>query len=140
AGTSLRSIQVESEIFDIYGVILSTANIAIIVGIIALVLVIDVILRRTWLGAAIRAVTQDQLGARICAIPSVAIRASTFAFAYSVVAVAAVFYAMTYPVDPYLGLGLTVKAFTIIVLGGIGNLPGTLVAGFLLGTTEAFTS
>ena len=60
--------------------------------------------------------------------------------AYAVVAVAAVFYAMTYPVDPYLGLGLTVKAFTIIVLGGIGSLPGTLIAGLLLGLAEAFTA
>jgi branched-chain amino acid transport system permease protein len=140
AGTSLRSIQIDSEIFILGGVILSVTNIAIMVGIVVLVLVIHLILGRTWLGAAIRAVTQDQFGARICGIPSVAIRASTFAFAYAVVTVAAVFYAMTYPVDPYLGLGLTVKAFTIIVLGGIGNLPGTLVAGFVLGIAEAFTS
>lgn len=47
---------------------------------------------------------------------------------------------MSYPVDPYLGLGLTVKAFTIIVLGGIGNLPGSLLAGLFLGVTEAFTA
>jgi branched-subunit amino acid ABC-type transport system permease component len=52
-----------------------------------------------------------------------------------VVAVAAVLYAVTYPVDPYIGLSLTVKAFTVIVLGGIGNLPGSLIAGLFLGTT-----
>jgi branched-chain amino acid transport system permease protein len=140
AGTSLRSIQIESGVFIVGGVILSTTNIAIMLGIVALVFIIHLVLRNTWLGVAIRAVTQDQFGARICGIPSVAIRASTFAFAYAVVTAAAVFYAMTYPVDPYLGLGLTVKAFTIIVLGGIGSLPGTLLAGFLLGVTEAFTS
>jgi branched-chain amino acid transport system permease protein len=140
AGTSLRSIQIESGVFIVGGVILSTTNIAIMLGIVALVFIIHLVLRKTWLGVAIRAVTQDQFGARICGIPSVAIRASTFAFAYAVVTAAAVFYAMTYPVDPYLGLGLTVKAFTIIVLGGIGSLPGTLLAGFLLGVTEAFTS
>lgn len=140
AGTSLRSIQVDSDVFIVGGVILSATNLAIMVCIVALVLLIHLVLRRTWLGIAIRAVTQDQFGARICAIPSVAIRASTFAFAYAVVTVAAVFYAMSYPVDPYIGLGLTVKAFTIIVLGGIGNLPGTLIAGLLLGIAEAFTS
>lgn len=138
-GTRLRSIQVESAIIDAGGVILSLTNVAIMIGIAALVLAIHFVLKRTWLGIAIRAVTQDQLGARICGVSALTIRASTFAFAYGVVAVAAVFYAMTYPVDPYLGLGLTVKAFTIIVLGGIGNLPGTLVAGLALGIAEAFT-
>ena len=64
----------------------------------------------------------------------------TFAFSYAVVAVAAVLYAMTYPVDPYIGLSLTVKAFTVIVLGGIGNLPGSLWPGLFLGTAEAFTA
>ena len=42
---------------------------------------------------------------------------------------AAVLYVLSFPVDPYMGFGLTVKAFTIIVVGGIGNLPGALLAG-----------
>lgn len=139
-GTSLRSIQVDSPIIEVGGVIVSLTNIAIMIGIATLVVAIHFILKLTWLGLAIRAVTQDQLGARICGVSALTVRASTFAFAYGVVAIAAVFYAMTYPVDPYLGLGLTVKAFTIIVLGGIGNLPGTLIAGLALGIAEAFTS
>jgi branched-chain amino acid transport system permease protein len=55
------------------------------------------------------------------------------------VAVAAVLYAMTFPVDPYMGFGLTVKAFTIIILGGIGNLVGALLAGIFLGVAEGLT-
>jgi branched-chain amino acid transport system permease protein len=138
AGTSVRTIQVDSPVFFFGGVILSATNIAILIGMIGLVTVIHLALTRTWLGCAIRAVTQDQLGAQICGVRSHVIRGATFA--YAVVAIAAVFYAMSYPVDPYLGLGLTVKAFTIIVLGGIGNLPGNLLAGLFLGLTEAFTA
>jgi branched-chain amino acid transport system permease protein len=140
AGTSLRTIQVASPVFFIGGVILSATNVAIMVGIVGLVVVIHFVLTRSWVGCAIRAVTQDQLGAQICGVRSQLIRGATFAFAYAVVAIAAVFYAMSYPVDPYLGLGLTVKAFTIIVLGGIGNLPGSLLAGLFLGLAEAFTA
>jgi branched-chain amino acid transport system permease protein len=140
AGTSLRTIQVGSPVFFIGGIILSGTNIGIMAGILGLVVVIHLALTRTWLGCAIRAVTQDQLGAQICGVRSHLIRGTTFAFAYAVVAIAAVFYAMSYPVDPYLGLGLTVKAFTIIVLGGIGNLPGNLLAGVFLGVAEAFTA
>ena len=47
---------------------------------------------------------------------------------------------MLYPVDPYMGFSLTVKAFTIIILGGIGNLMGALIAGIFLGLAESFTS
>jgi branched-chain amino acid transport system permease protein len=42
-------------------------------------------------------------------------------------------------VDPYIGFGLTVKAFTIIILGGIGNLPGALLAGIFIGVAEGLT-
>ena len=44
------------------------------------------------------------------------------------------------PIDPYAGFSLTVKAFTVIVLGGIGNLIGALAAGLFLGLAEAFTA
>jgi branched-chain amino acid transport system permease protein len=140
AGTSVRGIEVDGSVFFVGGVILSTTNIAIVVGIVSLVVLIHIVLRMTWLGCAIRAVTQDQLGAMICGVRSRSLRAATFAFAYGVVAVAAVFYAISYPVDPYVGLGLTVKAFTIIVLGGIGSLLGSLAAGLFLGIAEALTS
>jgi branched-chain amino acid transport system permease protein len=47
---------------------------------------------------------------------------------------------MSFPIDPYSGFSLTVKAFTIIVLGGIGNLIGALAAGLFLGLAEAYTA
>jgi branched-chain amino acid transport system permease protein len=140
AGTSIRGIQFESSIFIVSGVIISTTNVAILIGIVLLVALLHVVLTRTWLGCAIRAVTQDQFGAQICGVRSRGLRAATFAFAYAVVTVAAVFYAMSYPVDPYVGLSLTVKAFTVIVLGGIGSLFGSLFAGLLLGVVEALTA
>ena len=140
AGTSIRGIQIDSSVFVVGGVILSTTNIAIVVGIVLLVALIHIVLRTSWLGCSIRAVTQDQLGAMICGVRSSGLRAATFAFAYAVVAVAAVLYAISYPVDPYAGLSLTVKAFTIIVLGGIGSLFGSLLAGLFLGIAEALTA
>jgi branched-chain amino acid transport system permease protein len=140
AGTSIRGIQANTDVFIVGGVILSVTNLTILVGIIVLVIAIHFILRRTWLGYAIRAVTQDRFAAAICGVRGLRIRAATFAFANAVIAVAAVFYAMSYPVDPYIGLGLTVKAFTIVVLGGIGNLFGSLIAGLLLGVAEALTA
>jgi branched-chain amino acid transport system permease protein len=85
-------------------------------------------------------VTQDAFGAAICGIASARIHALTFGLGCAIVAVAGILYAMNFPVDPYSGFTLTVKAFTIIVLGGIGSLPGSLLAGILLCSAEAFTA
>ena len=52
-------------------------------------------------------------------------------------AIAGVLYTLSFPVNPYVGFELTVKAFTIIILGGIGSLPGALLAGIFLGVAEA---
>lgn len=68
------------------------------------------------------------------------VHAGTFAFGSAIVAIAAVLYTMLFPVDPYIGLSLTVKAFTIIILGGIGNLVGAPIAGIFLGVAESLTS
>jgi len=87
-----------------------------------------------------RAVTQDHTGATICGVQADRVHALTFAFGSGIVAIAAVLYTMLFPVDPYMGFSLTVKAFTIIILGGIGNLVGALIAGIFLGLAEGFTS
>ncbi len=83
--------------------------------------------------------TQDPVGARICGVRAGAIHAATVAFGSAIVAVAGVLYTLNYPVNPYEGFGLTVKAFTIIILGGIGNLPGALLAGIFPCVAEALT-
>ena len=106
----------------------------------ALTIALHVFLRRSWFGRAVRAVTQEPTGAAICGVNSRRAHSLTFAVGSGLVAVAGVLYAMTYPVDPYMGFSLTVKAFTIIIVGGIGNLAGALVAGILLGVAESFTA
>ena len=120
-------------------IIVSTTDLYILVGIVALTLALHLILTRTWFGRAVRSVTQDSVGARICGVRAGAIHAATVAFGSAIVAVAGVLYVLNYPVNPYEGFGLTVKAFTVIILGGIGSLPGALLAGIFLGVAEALT-
>jgi len=140
AGPAPKKIQVEFDIIEIGEVILSTIQLQILVAIAALTLVLHVVLKRTWFGRAMRAVTQDQIGATICGVRASFINSATFAFGSAIVALAAVPYAMLFPVDPYAGFALTVKAFTIIILGGIGNLAGALFAGLFLGAAESLTA
>ena len=83
--------------------------------------------------------TQDTVGARLCGVRAGTIHAATVAFGCAIVALAGVLYTLNFPINPYEGFALTVKAFTIIILGGIGNLPGALLAGIFLGVAEALT-
>ncbi len=140
AGTTQRNIPVGSDIFEFGDVIVPTAQVWILAGIIALTIVLRLYLKHAWFGRAVRAVTQDPLGATICGVNGPKARALTFAAGSGLVAVAGVLYAIVYPVDPYMGFSLTVRAFTIIVVGGIGNLAGAMIAGVLLGVAESFTA
>ena len=140
AGASPKNIPVEFDIIELGEVLITTTQLYILVGIVVLTIVLHYFIKRSWFGRAMRAVTQDHVGAAICGVRSSWIHAGTFAFGSAIVAIAAVLYTMLFPVDPYVGLRLTVIAFTIIILGGIGNLLGALFAGIFLGVAESLTS
>jgi branched-chain amino acid transport system permease protein len=140
AGTAQRNIPLPSDVLEWGEVIVPETQLWILVGIALITVALHVFLKRSWFGRAVRAVTQDGTGAAICGVNSARAHALTFAIGSGIVAVAGVLYAMTYPVDPNMGFSLTVKAFTVIIVGGIGNLAGALIAGVLLGTAESFTA
>ena len=139
AGATQRNIPVRLEALEFGDIVVSTTQLLILLGIALLTAMMHVILKRTWFGRAVRAVTQEPVGAEICGVQSTRLKALTFAFGSATVAIAAVLYVLSFPVDPYMGFGLTVKAFTIIVVGGVGNLPGALLAGIFLGVAEGLT-
>jgi branched-chain amino acid transport system permease protein len=139
AGATQRNIPVRLEALEFGDIVVSTVQLLILGGIALLTLVMHLILKNTWFGRAIRAVTQEPVGAQICGVQSTRMKALTFAFGSATVAIAAVMYVLSFPVDPTMGFSLTVKAFTIIVVGGIGNLPGALLAGVFLGVAEGLT-
>jgi branched-chain amino acid transport system permease protein len=140
AGPRPRNIPIRSEVFEIGDVLIPASQAYMLVGITLLTVALHLFLQRSWFGRSVRAVTQDHVGAAICGVRSNRIHALTFGMGAALAAVAGVLYAMTFPIDPYAGFHLTVKAFTIIVLGGIGNLIGALIAGLFLGLAEAFTA
>jgi branched-chain amino acid transport system permease protein len=139
AGPTTKNIALEFNAIVLGEVIISTTQLYILIGIVALTVALQLFLKKTWFGRAIRAVTQEPVGARICGVRSDRIHAYTVAFGTAIVAVAGVLYTLNFPVDPYIGFEITVKAFTIIILGGIGNLVGALLAGIFLGVAESLT-
>jgi len=140
AGPRPRNIPLRFGVFEFGDVIVPVAQAYILIGIVVLTVVLHLFLQRSWFGRSIRAVTQNHVGATICGVRAGFVHALTFGLGSALAALAGVLYAMNFPVDPYSGFNLTVKAFTIIVLGGAGNLLGALAAGLFLGVSEAFTA
>lgn len=96
---------------------------------------------KTKMGSAIRAVAQDPDTASLMGVPVHRVIALTFFVGGALGGLAGVLFGIHYSlVNPYSGFVPGIKAFTAAVLGGIGNIPGAMVGGMLLGLLEAFAA
>ncbi len=104
---------------------------------IALMGLLQVIVHRTRVGKAMRAVSFSADAAKLMGIPTDSVIAFTFAIGSALAAAAGVLVGLYLPrVDPLMGLIPGLKAFVAAVLGGIGNIPGAMVGGLVMGIAE----
>ena len=89
------------------------------------------LIERTRLGMTIRAVAQDRDVARLQGVSSWKIMAFTFVLSCSLAGLSGALMAPVYMVHPYMGKAVVIKAFIIVVLGGLGSLPGAVVAALI---------
>jgi len=101
---------------------------------------LELFLSRTFIGRAINAVAQDQLALRLMAADPVRIKRIAFGISIATCAIAGALLIIIQPVEPSVGREYIGRVFAICVLGGLGSLPGTLIAAILLGVVESFTS
>jgi branched-chain amino acid transport system permease protein len=105
-----------------------------------LILLLQVLLTRTFIGRAIMAVSQDQLALQLMAADPVKIKRIAFAISIATAGVAGAFLIVIQPVEPSVGREYIGRVFAICVLGGMGSLPGTVIAAMLLGVVESITA
>jgi branched-chain amino acid transport system permease protein len=105
-----------------------------------LISVLQLFLTRTFVGRAIMAVSQDQLALRLMAADPIRIKRIAFAISIATAAIAGAFLIVIQPVEPSVGREYIGRVFAICVLGGMGSLPGTVIAAMLLGIVESITS
>ena len=117
--------------------VISTLRLLSLGVILVLAVSLHAFLLRTMAGKAIRAVIQDREGAMLAGINVLAVSRNTLGLGIGLSAVAGVFFVTIIPVEPHLGIPLTLKYPSIIVLGGVGNLPGTLLGAVILGLAES---
>ncbi len=95
------------------------------------------LMSRTDLGRAIRAVAKEKQGARLMGINVEHVYAMSFGIGLACLGAAACFLLPAYYVNPQVGNGFVLVAFTIVVLGGMGSFAGALLGGFLIGVVES---
>ena len=95
---------------------------------------------RTFLGRAIMAVSQDQLALQLMAADPIRIKRVAFAISIAAASIAGALLIIIQPIEPSVGRDYIGRIFAICVLGGLGSMPGTLIAAMLLGVVESLTS
>ena len=127
-----------SGIVEFAGLTLPSQRLLIIVAAFALMVLLHLFLKKTVTGATIIAMAQNRDGAALVGIDPNRVAMLTFAISGVLAAVAATLYAPINLVYPAMGNLVITKAFVIIILGGMGSVPGAIVGGLIIGFAEAF--
>lgn len=116
------------------------ARAGVFVFAIALTLILFLFMNRTRLGNAIKATSFDRDAAGLVGVNVSKVYAITFGIGACMAGMAGSLIAVIHPFSPILGGTFTMKAFVVVVLGGLGSIPGAIVGGLILGIAENFTS
>ncbi|WP_026076144.1 branched-chain amino acid ABC transporter permease [Noviherbaspirillum massiliense] len=127
-----------SGIVELAGLTLPTQRLLIILAAFGLMVLLHLFLKKTVTGATIIAMAQNRDGAALVGIDPSRVAMMTFAISGVLAAVAATLYAPINLVYPSMGNLVITKAFVIIVLGGMGSIPGAIIGGLIIGFAEAF--
>jgi len=128
-----------SQVIQVMGTTITFQRIIIISVTIVLIVLLHLFIKKTMVGAAIEATAQDIEGARLMGINVRRVRMMVFALGTALAAAAASLIAPIHLVHPGMGGPVILKAFVIIILGGMGSLPGAVIGGFLLGLVESLS-
>ncbi len=118
----------------------SRHNIILLMLAICILVALNLFMGRTRLGMALRAVAQDEVGARIVGVPVNTAYSVSFGIAAALAAIAAILLAPRTLIYPLVGWTMFLKTAGVMVLGGLGSFKGNIVAAFVLAIVELFVS
>ena len=122
----------------LYGdVSIGYVQILMLVSSVAMMFLLQLLVRRTLLGRGMRAVAQDREAAELMGVNMDRVISFTFIIGSALAGVAALLWMLNYSTNQTIGFIAGLKAFTAAVIGGIGNIPGAMLGGFLLGLAES---
>jgi len=115
-------------------------NSKIFAAIISIIFAIGLVfyMKKSKLGRAIRATAQNARAAKILGVDTEKVYAATFGINAALCGVAGALISITFTIHPYMGLPYTIRSFMIVIVAGLGNLPGVALSGMGLGVFEEF--
>jgi branched-chain amino acid transport system permease protein len=128
-----------TQAFHILGVTITLQRIIIIGVTVILIVLLHLFIKKTIMGATIEATAQDREGAQLMGINVTRVRMIVFALGSALAAAAAALIAPIHLVHPGMGGPVILKAFVIIILGGMGSMPGAIIGGFIMGLVESLS-
>jgi branched-chain amino acid transport system permease protein len=142
-GSDTRSIPIPGAlqtVISIPGVVYLPAMRVVILGLAVLAfLLLHVFVKTTTIGKAMRAVAQDGPAARLLGIPIERVAGFTFALGSGITGVAGAIVGAAFTFNFETGSLSILKAFVVVVLGGLGSVPGAIIGGFILGIVDSVT-
>jgi branched-chain amino acid transport system permease protein len=125
------------DIVELLGITMSYQRLLVIMTAIVLIVLLQVFIKKTTPGTTIEAVAQNREGAMLVGINVNWVSSLTFAISTATAAAAASLVAPIFMISPTMGALLGMKAFVIVILGGLGSIPGAILGGYILGILEA---
>src|SRR5438132_10907853 len=130
---------IEKHLIHFGGITTTNYQMIVLVVAVAFMALLQYIIYGTKFGRAMRAVSFNFETASLMGIPTDRVISTTFIIGSALAAVAGILYGLSYPkIDPLMGIMPGLKAFIAAVLGGIGNVPGAVVGGMIIGVVESF--
>jgi branched-chain amino acid transport system permease protein len=128
------------QVFRVAGTFFTAQSIIIIAVSIATIVLLYAFMKFTFLGKALRAVAQDRETAGLMGINPAYLIMLTIVISSALAGMAGAMLAPVLVLTPLAGTTVIVKAFAIVIIGGFGNVEGTILAGLLVGLIESFTT
>ncbi len=140
-GPDARSVQLDYayDSFAIGRLLVDKVRVLAALGALTGVTMLWVFFRFTRTGKSIRACADNQVGAQVVGLDVKRLYAVTFGIGAGCVGVAGTLLVMLVDVQPYIAADYTLLAFTIVIVGGLGSMPGALLGGLLVGVSEALS-
>ncbi len=128
---------IDKVVYTFGGLHITNLKILVIVAAVVTFIFLQTVVNRSKIGMAMRAISYDKFGIPLMGIPVNKVVVFTFIIGSSLAAIAGILFGMSYPVlDPYMGMIIGWKAFIAAVVGGIGDIKGAFLGGFMLGFIE----
>jgi branched-chain amino acid transport system permease protein len=132
---------VEKHQIHFLGVVTTSYQLIVLAVAVVFMLALQYIVYGTKFGRAMRAVSYNYETASLMGIPTDRVISTTFVIGSMLAAVAGILNGLVYPkIDPLMGIMPGLKAFVAAVLGGIGNVPGAVIGGLVIGVVESFVA